>query len=119
MIRLRNSVSALAIMALAPVAMAGGAQANDKLIEKSKSDENWVMPGKNYDSNNYSDLTQINKSNVKQLKPAWTFSTGLLNGHEGAPLVVDGVMYIHTSFPNAVARAPPLPPPPRKVVSLP
>ena len=100
MIRLRNSVSALAIMALAPVAMAGVAQANDKLIEKSKSDENWVMPGKNYDSNNYSDLTQINKSNVKQLKPAWTFSTGLLNGHEGAPLVVDGVMYIHTSFPN-------------------
>lgn len=92
MIRLRNSVSALAIMALAPVAMAGVAQANDKLIEKSKSDENWVMPGKNYDSNNYSDLTQINKSNVKQLKPAWTFSTGLLNGHEGAPLVVDGVM---------------------------
>ncbi len=44
MIRLRNSVSALAIMALAPVAMAGVAQANDKLVEKSKSDENWVMP---------------------------------------------------------------------------
>ena len=98
--RLLRSVSALAILATAPIGLASLATANDKLVAQSKSDENWVMPGKNYDSNNFSDLKQINKSNVKQLKPAWTFSTGLLNGHEGAPLVVDGKMYIHTSFPN-------------------
>ncbi len=100
MSRFVTSVSALAMLALAPAALSSAAYANDKLVELSKSDENWVMPGKNYDSNNYSELKQINKSNVKQLRPAWTFSTGLLNGHEGAPLVVDGKMYIHTSFPN-------------------
>ncbi len=58
------------------------------------------MPGKNYSSNNYSDNKQINKDNVKNLMAAWSFSTGLLHGHEGTPLVVDGIMYVHTSFPN-------------------
>ncbi|GJE27452.1 methanol/ethanol family PQQ-dependent dehydrogenase [Methylobacterium organophilum] len=100
MSRFVTSVSALAMLALAPAALSSVAYANDKLVELSKSDDNWVMPGKNYDSNNYSELKQVNKSNVKQLRPAWTFSTGLLNGHEGAPLVVDGKMYVHTSFPN-------------------
>ncbi len=74
------------------------ASANDKLDQLSQSDENWVMPGKDYHSDNFSKLTQINANNVKNLKVSWSFSTGLLNGHEGAPLVVDGVMYVHTSF---------------------
>ena len=34
--------------------------------------------------------------------PGWTFSTGVLRGHEGAPLVVGGVIYVHTPFPNIV-----------------
>jgi methanol dehydrogenase (cytochrome c) subunit 1 len=80
---------------------AGLANANDRLDQMSQSDENWVMPGKDYKSDNYSKANQINTENVKNLKPAWTFSTGLLNGHEGAPLVVNGTMYIHTSFPNS------------------
>ncbi len=70
--------------------------ANDKLNELSKSNENWIMPGKNYSSQNYSPNTQINTENVKQLRAAWSFSTGLLHGHEGTPLVVNGVMYVHT-----------------------
>jgi methanol dehydrogenase (cytochrome c) subunit 1 len=82
------------------VAMSAGAVANDKLHELSKSNENWVMPGKNYSSQNYVTSTQINAENVKDLRAAWSFSTGLLHGHEGTPLVVDGVMYVHTSFPN-------------------
>ncbi|MGX9937537.1 methanol/ethanol family PQQ-dependent dehydrogenase [Advenella kashmirensis] len=76
------------------------AHANDKLIELSKSDENWVLPGKTYSETNYSPMKQINVDNVKTLKPSWSFSTGVLNGHEGTPLVVNNVMYIHTPFPN-------------------
>ncbi len=68
------------------------ASANDKLIELSKSNENYVMPGRNYDGDNYSPDAQINTSNVKDLKAAWTFSTGALNGHEGTPIVVNGKM---------------------------
>ena len=50
----------------------------------------------------YSPLTQIDAGNVARLKVAWTFSTGVLRGHEGAPLVVGSVMYVHTPFPNIV-----------------
>lgn len=82
------------------VTMASSSFANDKLNELSKSNEAWIMPGKNYSSQNYSPNAQINTENVKQLRAAWSFSTGLLHGHEGTPLVVNGVMYVHTSFPN-------------------
>jgi methanol dehydrogenase (cytochrome c) subunit 1 len=98
--RFLASVSVMALGALAPLGLPSMAAANDKLVEMAKDDANWVMPGKNYDSDNYSPLKQINTSNVKDLKVSWTFSTGLLNGHEGAPVVVDGKMYVHTSFPN-------------------
>jgi len=50
----------------------------------------------------FSPLTQINKANVKNLKAAWTFSTGVLNGHEGNPLVIGTTMYVQSAFPNIV-----------------
>src|SRR3546814_1397860 len=49
-----------------------------------------------------SDLDEITKENVGDLQVAWTFSTGVLRGHEGGPLVMGDVMYIHTPFPNKV-----------------
>nr|WP_315705870.1 MULTISPECIES: methanol/ethanol family PQQ-dependent dehydrogenase [unclassified Bradyrhizobium] len=98
--RLLQTASFAALLAMGSLGGAGLASANDKLDQLSQSDENWAMPGKDYKSDNYSKANQINTDNVKNLRPAWTFSTGLLNGHEGAPLVVNGTMYIHTSFPN-------------------
>src|SRR5690606_26912258 len=98
---LLSTASAVTLAALATFAFSGTAGANQKLVELSKSNENWVMPGKNYSSTNFSEMTQINKDNVKDLAPAWSFSTGVLNGHEGTPLVVDGMMYIHSPYPNA------------------
>lgn len=62
----------------------------------------WVMPNGNYASTRYSELDQINAKNVKDLKVAWTFSTGVLRGHEGGPLVIGDTMYIHSPFPNKV-----------------
>src|SRR3989454_8433409 len=62
----------------------------------------WTMTGRTYDLQRYSPLPQLNKANVKSLKAAWTFSTGVLNGHEGNPLVIGNVMYVHSAFPNIV-----------------
>ena len=103
MTRLFSSVSLCAVtlaLAAGSAAVSSQALANDKLVEIAKSDENWPMTGKNYDANNYSPQKQINKANVKQLRPAWSFSTGVLSGHEGTPLVVNNVMYIHSPYPN-------------------
>jgi len=69
-------------------------------IQNQPDDGQWIMPAKNYASTRFSTLTDINTDNVKNLKLAWTFSTGLTRGHEAAPLVVNNTMYIVTPWPN-------------------
>ncbi len=80
----------------------GTATANDELMKLQKDANQWVMPTGDYANHRYSELNQINKDNVKNLTPQWTFSTGVLRGHEGAPLVIGDVMYVHAPFPNYV-----------------
>jgi PQQ-dependent dehydrogenase (methanol/ethanol family) len=58
------------------------------------------MAAKDYANTRFSSLDQINTGNVKDLKVAWTFSTGIVRGHEGAPLVVNDTLYLVTPFPN-------------------
>jgi methanol dehydrogenase (cytochrome c) subunit 1 len=77
-------------------------QANKALDRLSKEDTNWVMQTKDYSASHYSEMTQINAHNVQHLQPVWSFSTGVLNGHEGGPLVIDGIMYVHTPYPNNI-----------------
>lgn len=77
-------------------------QANSEVEKLTQNPANWATWGGNYHGTRYSELKQINTSNVKNLQPAWTFSTGVLRGHEGGPLVINDVMYIHTPFPNTV-----------------
>ena len=53
----------------------------------------WLMWRRTYDGWGYSPLDQINKANVKELRPAWTWS--LTNGAtETTPIVHDGVLFI-------------------------
>jgi len=84
------------------VAFAGAASGNDELIKLSKDPNQWVMPSGDYANTRYTTLNQITKDNVKNLRPLWTFSTGVLRGHEGGSLVIGDVMYINTPFPNNV-----------------
>jgi alcohol dehydrogenase (cytochrome c) len=69
-------------------------------IQNAADDGQWVMPAKNYASTRFSTLNQINTTNAKNLRLAWTFSTGLTRGHEAAPLVVNHTMYVVTPWPN-------------------
>ncbi|MGH8504208.1 MAG: methanol/ethanol family PQQ-dependent dehydrogenase [Gammaproteobacteria bacterium] len=87
-------------LSLATTLVVPNASGNDKLIELAKSNENWVSQCKNYSCDHYSEMTEINTKNVDQLRPAWSFSTGLLSGHEGSPLVIGDMMYVHSPFPN-------------------
>lgn len=63
-------------------------------------DGQWIRPAKDFASTRYSSLDQINRDNAKQLKLAWTFSTGTLRGLEAAPLVVNNTLYLVTPWPN-------------------
>jgi lanthanide-dependent methanol dehydrogenase len=60
----------------------------------------WSMPGRDWGGTRFSPLDGITTANAANLKVAWTFSTGVLNGHEGQPLVVDNTMYVTTPWPN-------------------
>ncbi len=90
-----SGVAALAVFA-------GSAMANDSVLSMSKNPNGMVLQTGDYANTRFSKLNQINRHNVKNLQVAWTFSTGVLRGHEGAPLVVGDTMYVHTPFPNIV-----------------
>ncbi|BDA86333.1 methanol dehydrogenase [Aureimonas sp. SA4125] len=81
---------------------AGIASANEALATMQQNAADWTMPTGDYANTRYSTLDKINKGNVKDLVPAWTFSTGVLRGHEGNPLVIGDTMFVHTPFPNIV-----------------
>jgi PQQ-dependent dehydrogenase (methanol/ethanol family) len=72
------------------------------VLEAVKDPANYAIQTLDYANSRYSPLDQINKDNVANLRVAWTFSTGVLRGHEGAPLVIGNMMYVHTPFPNNV-----------------
>jgi PQQ-dependent dehydrogenase (methanol/ethanol family) len=93
--RLLITVSCLALWALP-------ASANDEVQKLIQDPNQWAIQTGDYANTRYSKLDQINAGNVGKLQAAWTFSTGVLRGHEGAPLVIGDVMYVHTPFPNIV-----------------
>ena len=65
-------------------------------------DGQWTMPGKDFAGTRYSGLSAITPANAARLRPVWSFSTGVLGGHEGQPLVVDQTMYVVTPYPNVL-----------------
>jgi len=100
------------IAAASLVALAGTlqVQANEGLEKLMKDPNYWVTPSGDYWNWRYSKLDQINNTNAQKLQAAWTFSTGVLRGHEGGPLVLPAsvtglkgdTLFIHAAFPNNV-----------------
>lgn len=95
---MRRLLTSAAILALS----VGTAFADAELQKMIDDPNQWVIQTGDYKNQRFSKLDQINKDNVKDLQVAWTFSTGVLRGHEGSPLVIGDVMYVHTPFPNTV-----------------
>jgi lanthanide-dependent methanol dehydrogenase len=84
------------------LALGGSVQANPDVEKNIADSKNWATQAGDMFNQRYSKLAQINKGNVGKMQVAWTFSTGVLRGHEGSPLVIDGKMYLHSPFPNKV-----------------
>ncbi len=68
----------------------------------AQDDGQWTIPAKDYAATRFSGLATITPANVGRLRPVWTFSTGVLGGHEGQPLVVGSTMYVVTPYPNVL-----------------
>src|SRR2546429_828364 len=67
-----------------------------------RDDGQGTMPAKDSAATRYSALAQITAANAARLRPVWSFSTGVLGGHEGQPLVVNATMYVVTPYPNVL-----------------
>ena len=73
----------------------------DRLLKPEDGD--WAMVRRTYDGWGYSPLAQITPQNVQRLQPAWIFSTGMTSGHEAAPVVANGVMFVATPGSQVIA----------------
>ena len=90
------------LVAAALLAVPVLAAANPDVEKNIANSKNWAMQAGDMFNQRYTKLNQINTGNVAKMQVAWTFSTGVLRGHEGSPLVIDGKMYLHSPFPNKV-----------------
>ena len=99
---MRKIMLATVLAVGAALGTAGTVAANDDLVKAMGDSKNWAIQTGDYANQRYSKLKQITADNVKDLNVAWTFSTGVLRGHEGSPLVIGDMMYVHTPFPNNV-----------------
>ncbi len=90
------------LISVSSLALVRPVMAQDMDTKLTQNPAEWVIPAGDYAGNRYSKLDQITSQNASKLQPVWTFSTGVLRGHEGGPLVVGDIMYLVTPFPNNV-----------------
>ena len=76
---------------------------NDMLMNADVDSQNWLHYGKDYQMTRYSQLSQINRDNVKSLTPAWNLSFGILEGQDSQAVAVNGTLYVTTSFNRVMA----------------
>ena len=75
----------------------------DQLNAAAKDDANFLHTNGNYDQTRFYPGKQINAANVGKLHPAWIFQTEVKESQETTPIVVNGVMYVTTSFDHVYA----------------
>ncbi|MDT0689077.1 family 16 glycoside hydrolase [Salegentibacter sp. F188] len=76
-----------------------------KTIDKYDNYTDWAIYRGDKKANQYSELAQINATNVNKLEPAWEYHTGDFIGPSmySNPIVVEGLMYFTTPKLNVVA----------------
>ena len=73
------------------------------LNNAANDSKNWLLPNGSYEQTRHYPVSQINGRNVSNLRPAFVFQTGIVESMETAPIVVDGVMFITTSYNQVYA----------------
>ncbi|MEL0130636.1 MAG: PQQ-dependent dehydrogenase, methanol/ethanol family [Betaproteobacteria bacterium] len=112
--RVAVSTAALALLGASSMASAIGVDrlesqlypnyvTNDMLMNADVDSQNWLHYGKDYQMTRYSQLSQINRDNVKSLTPAWNLSFGILEGQDSQAVAVNGTLYVTTSFNRVIA----------------
>ncbi len=75
----------------------------DMLNRAAGDGNNFLHTNGNYEQTRYYPARQINVGNVHKLRPAWIFQTEVVESLETTPIVVNGIMYVTTSFNHVYA----------------
>jgi alcohol dehydrogenase (cytochrome c) len=75
----------------------------DQLNKAGAQTANWLHTNGDYEQTRFYKGTQINAGNVKNMRPEFTFQTEVRESMETAPIVVDGIMYMTTSYNHVYA----------------
>jgi alcohol dehydrogenase (cytochrome c) len=76
---------------------------DDMLLNADKDASNWLLYGRDYQTTRYSPLKQVNRENIGKLRPVWNLSFGVLEGQDSQAVVVNGTVYVTTSFNKVIA----------------
>jgi alcohol dehydrogenase (cytochrome c) len=98
-----QEISGGATTASMPMSDKLGAVSQKRLDGADKEKTNWLQVNGGYSQTRFFPGKQINNKNVKRLRPAFIFQTEILESMETAPLVVDGVMFLTTSYNHVYA----------------
>lgn len=102
-IRYVRSLSALALQPTTEAKAPKVEVSAERLAASGRDADNWLMYGRDYANRRFSPLKEINRKNVQDLVPVWSFQTGVPDGLEATPLFVDGVIYLTTSWNHVFA----------------
>jgi alcohol dehydrogenase (cytochrome c) len=87
-----------------PIAMPNFGSVSQSMLDNAgKDSKNWLHPNGSYEQTRFYPANQINTGNVSKLRPAFVVQTAVLESMETAPLVVNGVMFITTSYNHVYA----------------
>ena len=86
-----------------PMSSKLGMVTQSRLNNAHSDKNNWLHVNGGYNQTRYYPGDQISSSNVSKLRPAFVFQTALIESMETAPLVVDGVMFLTTSYNHVYA----------------
>jgi quinohemoprotein ethanol dehydrogenase len=75
----------------------------ERLLRATSEPSQWMTYGGNYEEQRYSRLSQIDRSNVKQLGLAWFADYDTHLEQTATPLSIDGVIYVSTAWSKVYA----------------
>src|SRR5688500_11592996 len=96
-LRIVHAAAACSI-ALGCTAAAAAPVDAQRILKAADNRADWLTHGRTYDEQRFSPLARIDQRTVKDLQLAWYFDFDTKRGQEATPLVIDGTMYVTSSW---------------------
>ena len=100
--RIPRAFSALIALGLiAPQTLWAGPSSpvtQERILDNTRSGENWFLNGGSFDGEHFSPLDQVNEQNATELGLDWSLNLPSPDGIAATPLVVDGTIYLSGAF---------------------